>query len=111
MPFHKKVFRKAAGVAKKINPFGKIASALKPKKQPVRRPTTSTPLRTKPKKRMNKQLPSGVRVRTGTGKAPTAIRRPLKTRPKAKRLTAQPFGRKKVVKKVGPRARRRPHRL
>ncbi|KKM78368.1 hypothetical protein LCGC14_1360710 [marine sediment metagenome] len=109
MPFHKKVFKKAGGLVKKINPFGKIARALKPKKKPARRPTTSTPLRTKPKKRMNKQLPSGVRVRSGN--APTASRRPLKVRPKAKRLTAQPFGRKKVVKKVGPRARRRPHRL
>ncbi len=110
MPFHKKVFKKAGGLVKKVNPFGKIARALKPKKKPARRPTTSTPLRTKPKVRKNKQLPSGVRVRTGTGRAPTGIRRPLKESPKAKRLTAQPFGRKKVVKKVGPRARRRPRR-
>ena len=110
MPFHKKVFRKAKGLVKKVNPFGKIASALKPKPKPKKPAISSfTGARAKPKKRMNKSLPSGVRVRSG--RAPTGIRRPLKVRPKAKRLTAQPFGRKKVVKKVGPRARRRPHRL
>ena len=110
MPFRKKVFKKIGGVAKKVNPFGKIASALKPKTKPKKPAISSfTGARAKPKKRMNKALPSGVRVRSGN--APTASRRPLKTRPKAKRLTAQPFGRKKVVKKVGPRARRRPRRL
>ncbi len=108
MPFHKKVFKKIGGAAKKVNPFGKIADAIKPKTKPAGRPTTSAPLRMKPKKRMNKQLPSGARVRAGN--APTGIRRPRKVRPKATRLSAQPFGRKKVVKKVGPRARRRPRR-
>ena len=109
MPFHKKVFKKIGGVAKKVNPFGKIADAIKPKNKPKKPGTSSfTGARAKPKKRMNKSLPSGVRVRLG--RAPTGIRRPLKVRPKAKRLSAQPFGRKKVEKKVGPRARRRPRR-
>ncbi len=106
MPFHKKTLKKIGGAAKKVNPFGKITSALKPKKPAKPGVSSFAGARAKPKKRMNKALPSGVRVRSGN--APTASRRPLKVRPKAKRLTAQPFGRKKVVKKVGPRSRRRP---
>lgn len=98
MPFHKKTLKRVKKfvrkTVKKINPFKKLIKALEPKKKTARRPTTSASFRMKPPVRMHKQLPSGARVRTGEGRAPTGIRRPRKVRPEAKRLSAKPFGRR-----------------
>ena len=113
MPFHKKVFKKAKKLVKKVNPFRKIRQALKPKKKTAVRgatkaPTTARRSTTRRPLRAAKGLASGVRVRTKAGLAPTQTR-PAGRR-KRQRLSAQPFGgslKKTRKSRIGPKLRRR----